>query len=156
MTGKDAAKIGVTVVAAFIPPAISPDVLRWVRTTFHTVGIQDPMTEYGGDISFFLILTAFFLLPVILSCAFGFRGIPAWTAVFPWGLLISIWFASKSGIETTNTQFRIAYLGYFAAAIGLVGLRTSSSRWCHVVWIPPMLFSATFVTWPSWWNVFFE
>ena len=114
------------------------------------------MTEYGGDISFFLILTTFFLLPIILACAFGFRGIPVWTAMFPWGVLIAIWFVQRSNIETTNIQFWLAYFGYFAAAIGFAAPKASTSRCYLAAWIPPMLFLAAFVMLPSWWDVFFE
>ena len=156
MTSKDAAKIGATVIAVIITPAIAPDVLRWIRVTFDTVGIQDPITEYSGDISFYLVLTTWFLLPFILAFAFNFRGIPAWAAILPWGVLISSWLVDKSNIEANDFLFWSIYFGYFTAAIGLAAPKPVANRWNQIAWIPPMLFLATQVMWHSWWAVFFE
>ncbi len=156
MTGRDASKIGATVIAAIIPPAISPDVLSWIRTTFRTVSPQDPMTEISGDLSFFFVLTAFLLLPMVLAFAFRFQGIPFWVAIVPWGLLVAIWLANKSNVDTNRLQFWLAYLGYFSAAMGFAAPKASSNRWTQAVWIPPMLFLSSFVIWPSGWDVFFE
>ncbi len=156
MNKGSAIKIGVTVVAAAIPPAISPDVLRWVRVTFNTVGIQDPLHKYGGDISFFVVLTVFFLLPWILALSIKFTSIPFPAAILPWAALISIWFFNKMSTETTSYQFWIAYLGYFAAGLGLAACQPSSPRWQQAEWIPPLIFLAAGVMGPLWGDVFFE